>query len=452
MALPIVTIGTVHLVNSSGTPTPGGDPTVVSTTPFAIRRGWTLTAPEPQNVWGGGPPFVSGRQLAYLSYDNVVERIPISIAGSSHENALVQLQLLKRTLSQRPVLLTMREASASALFYTEIYSGYLREVTEQQSGFEAWEGWNDIDAELILTRAPFFGATGLQTLINAATFTNVGTGANNNTQALGTLFGDLIYEGQPLNVKFGRPTTTTTLDVYLGIVASRTYLANAGTGSTTGTVTLTPTPAAFDVTAVRGNPNLKVRVIARTASISNGAQLLMRYAAMGRQTLGPWVLVGGASGTSYVDLGYISPTVFQTPLPTTVDLDLQFDIKSADGTTTVGTTLDYIEVLLYYTWCKITPYGGSLIAGQAIQTIMAQNRNTALAWLPQNPPLVQTITTATSKPVFTGTSIGRLPVGISGASLYAAWVTGGTNAHLKTDTTTITVTFAQLYTTLRGNN
>jgi hypothetical protein len=450
MALPIVTIGGIHLVNSSGTPTAGGAATAASTTPFAIRRGWSLNAPEPQPVWGGGPPFTPGRRLAYSSYDNVVERIPISVRGSDHENAVTRLQELKLALTPQPAVMAVQPTGSSTIMYTEIYSGFVREVTETESGFEAWEGWTDIDAELILTRYPFFGAASLTTLINAATFTNTGTGANNNTQSLGSLTGDLRDEGSPLNVKFGRPTTTTLIDVYLGVVAQRTYQANTGTGSGISLQTLSPEPSAIDITTIRTDPRLNIRILAHTSAVTNGQACLMRYATMSRQVFGPWVLVQNISAANLVDLGYLSPLVFQTPLPTTVDLKLQFDIISADGTTSVGVTLDYIEVCLYYTWSKLTPYQTTIPSGQALQTITAQNRNGSV-WLPQNPPLVQNITTADNKPQAVDYYAGRLPVGITGASLYVAWMTATSWAHLKTDTTVVTVTHAPLYKTLRGS-
>lgn len=66
----------VYLVNSSGIPTPGGDPTSAATTPFGIRSHWTPTAAK--------------RLDSYVD-----ETIPLVYIGSSVDGALDDLDLLR---------------------------------------------------------------------------------------------------------------------------------------------------------------------------------------------------------------------------------------------------------------------------------------------------------------------------------------------------------------------
>lgn len=67
---------TIHLVNSNGgLPTPGGDPSSASTTPFGIRAGWALKR--------------AGRLDSYID-----ETIPLVYIGTSTDGALDAMTLL----------------------------------------------------------------------------------------------------------------------------------------------------------------------------------------------------------------------------------------------------------------------------------------------------------------------------------------------------------------------
>src|SRR6185436_7482256 len=104
----IVSIGGIHLVNSSGTPTAGGAATAAATTPFGIRQGWHPTPAE--------PIMAQGSQLDYPDayYEPVQETIPIYVVGSTHENAVTRLQELQRVLPRANNRTTLLEIQPTA--------------------------------------------------------------------------------------------------------------------------------------------------------------------------------------------------------------------------------------------------------------------------------------------------------------------------------------------------
>src|SRR5262249_27246940 len=122
---------------------------------------------------------------------------------------------------------------ATNIMYAEIYSAT---VQEDVTWLNPTGGFGEFHATITWTRSPFFGMVSAgETLLNGVTFTNTGTGVNNNTQAFATGSGDLIYEGQPLNI-FTNVYSQTAARFYLGSVKSRTYdTTSAGAYSTTST-------------------------------------------------------------------------------------------------------------------------------------------------------------------------------------------------------------------------
>src|SRR4051794_21087989 len=74
---------TVYLVNSSGTPTPGGSPGAAGTTPYGIRAPWALTRAGRLDNW-------------------VDETIPLVYLGTSTDGALAAMDAL-RTLVDDPM-------------------------------------------------------------------------------------------------------------------------------------------------------------------------------------------------------------------------------------------------------------------------------------------------------------------------------------------------------------
>src|SRR5262245_12890730 len=119
---------TNYLVNSSGVPTTGGAATAAATTPFAIRDDhWTIQDSPPAAAFSGGPPFRNGSALAYQSYPNTRQSIPIVVEGSSHDNAASLLRGLRHLINQavylQPAILYYKPANATNPLYFNILSG-----------------------------------------------------------------------------------------------------------------------------------------------------------------------------------------------------------------------------------------------------------------------------------------------------------------------------------------
>lgn len=453
---PQIVAGGIHLVNSNGTPTAGGTATAASTTPFSIRGNWLLAAAEQQPILSGGPPFSVGSRPLYLGYDNVTETIPIAVQGSSHFNAVAKLQELKRaintTLFSTPALLSVLPDGSSIIMYSEILYARVAEVPDG-GGFDAWQAFDsELWAEITWVRAPFFSPAGLTTLQSGVTYTNSGTGVNNNTQSLTTISGDLLYEGSPLNIKIDPVTGGQYF--YLATVYQRTYdTSGAGTGSTSSTT--------FTNFFVNGTPGtdparirkgLRLRVMLRCTSIS--AKTRVRFVLAGYDTanavwIGPEV-AGNATGVTQIDVtpNGVPLDMIRAFALTTGETIGKLQYRSTDGTS-VTLNLHSVEYLLYYTFCRIDATN-SVGANDFLQIEQASNLN-GTAYVPTN---------GRSYVVFNNVSLdglgdicdvrGTLPKAISGASLYLSWLQAS-YVFLGTDTAAVTVNHLPLFRSLRGN-
>lgn len=420
----VLSVGGVHLTNSTGAPVAGGDPAAAATTCFAVREGWMFTPGATE------------------------EEIPIAIVGTSQANAASRLRQLKRALKtasfSAPAAIVWTPEGGATL-YGECYGGDVEELPGEGIGPAA--GGYDLEGMIRLTRAPVFGAAVLETLINGATFTNTHTG---NVVTLGALSGDLDYLGQPLNIRFDKPVAQSPTVLYLASVYSR---AADTTSSTASGVTSTTTGTNFtisgsiDLSAIRTRAGLKIRVLARLTTLTNPskAQVKVTASASGGGTLwvSPWVTLGSNATAQLIDLGGIGLDQLRYPLSNTSNVTLQCTLRSTDGTS-VTATLGYVEALLYYDFCKVES-GTALAASQRFQLLGAQNLS-AGGWLPQEQATAMIVSTSDApiRPVVLRQPLVRA---FSGASFYAAWCDAG-GAHTSTDTTTITVTHAPLYETL----
>lgn len=422
----LLSIGGVHLVNSSGTPTPGGDPTAAATTCFAVRRGFMFKPGE------------------------VEVEIPIAVVGTSQANAASRLRQLKRALNtatfSAPAPLAWQPEGASAIVYTEVYGGDVEELPGE--GIETVAGGYDIEGVVTLTRAPYFGAGSLETLIGAASFTNTHTG---NVVSLGALSGD--EEGQPLNIRIDKPAAQSPVVLYLATVYSRTADT---TSSTLSAITSQTTGSDFtvsgnvDASAIRTRTGLKLRVLARftTLTAPSKAQVRVTVAAAGGGTLWQnpnWTTLGSNTTAQLVDLGGVDLDQLRYALSNTSNITIQIALRSTDGAS-VTATLGYVECLLYYDFCKVES-SVALGASQRYQLLGAQNLSSG-GWLPQVPETAMIVTTSDA-PIRPVTLRQPLVRAFDGASLYAAWLDAG-GAHTASDTTTVTVQLAPLWRTLRG--
>lgn len=452
-----ISIGGIHLVNSGGAPSAGGVATAAATTPFAIRRNaWTLQAPEPQPVWGGGPPFVSGRRRAYSSYENVVERIPIDVVGSDHENAVARLQELKRALetisATTPAVFSVQPSGSSTAMTTDVYSAFVREVTEDVSGFEAWEGWTTISAEILLTRAPFWASLSSgETVISAVSINNAFSGSPDNIIAYSTGSGDLIYEGQPLNMTLTNATgsTLTNLDFYLGSIDS--IISDSTTQTVTTSSTTGANAAAGDTITVGATLDpkqaLKMRLIALTSSVSANSEMRLKVyfssSAAAPFYVGPWR--APVSSSSLYDAGTVPAALFLDTNITT--LYVLLEVRSPLGGS-VTITLSNFYIVCYYTLCKISGLD-SIPNSTGVIHLRNFVATSGRPCLPLRRAQVYVLNSGNQ--TYLGRVDGTPPVYISGASLWhmAVHKTDLTNASA---THTVTATQSALWKTLRGSD
>lgn len=451
-----VSIGGIHLVNSNGSPTAGGAATAANTTPFAIRQGWSLQPPTPLPIWGGGPPFIAGRRLAYSSYDNVTERIPIAVLGSSHENAVTRLQELKQALATvsatTPAVFSVQPTGSSTAMTTDVYSAFVREQVEEESGFEAWEGKEELYAEILLTHAPFWAnLSSGETVINAVSINNAFSGSPDNIIAYSAGSGDLIYEGQPLNMTLTNATgsTLTNLDFYLGSIDS--IISDATTQTVTTSSTTGASPGSGDTITVGSTLDpkqaLKMRLIALTSSVSANSEMRLKVYFSSNAAapfyIGPWR--APQSSSSLYDAGTVPAALFHDTNITT--LYVLLEVRSPLGGS-VTITLSNFYIACYYTLCKISGLD-SIPNSTGVIHLRQFTATSGRPCLPLRRAEVYVLNSGSQ--TYYGRVDGTPPVYISGASLWhmAVHKTDLTNASA---THTVTATQSALWKTLRGSD
>jgi len=444
----IIGASTIYLVNSTGTPVAGGAATAANTTPWAIRSDWVPAAPEPDAVYGGGAPLVSGASLRQLTYPNVTETITLAYLGASADGAADAVTLLANqfaTLASAPAALYAKPNGATNATYYAIYHALVQPRAWPSTERSPAEGaYKELLVDLTITRSYAGGAASLTTLINAATFGNTGTGTPDNVESLGTLTGDLQGEGQPLNISMETPSAGTASVVYLASVYSRTYQAIASSVTTSSTTGANFTASTgIDVSALRTRAGVQLRVLARlttlTAPSKAEVRVTVQSSAGATLWVGPWRALSTDNTAQLIDLYGTTLDSVRYPLSNTTTVLVQCAIRSTDGTS-VTATLGYVEALLAYDFCILEASGG-LAASQRYQLMGAQNF--AGGWLPSVPPLA--VVTDTSDVLVKPAVVkGAAPLARTGASLYVAWVGAG-QAHTTTHTTVITATHAPLW-------
>ena len=445
---------TYYLVNSSAAPTPGGAATGHSTTPYSINTGqWVLTATVAETTTSGGPPFRIGSQLIGRSYGNVTETIQIGITGSSNDNAVALKHQLYRILNTAlfgaPAIISWLPHGGTSPVYFEVYNADIQETPRPLNLNAGFAG--TVWCNVTWIRSPFGGRlTTPETLINGVSITNNGSGSPNNLVSLGVGAGELIYEGQPLNIQVATPSAGVGT-LWAASVLSRTYgTTGAGPYSTTNAnpalasgyqITL----AAWNVAAAVGSSRLKGRVCCVVAGASNLRVRVVATLAGNTPALytSPWMALPG--GLTYLmDMGGFALTALRQTRGVSAwspVVYLQY-ISSDGGLATL--TLTNTEFLLYYDFCVVT----EAIASTQTLALDAfpEAPNTAL--LPYQPRAWVLLSggRATDR-AYRGT----VPRYYSGASLWVAWHrSAATPNYVSTDTATLTATHAPLYRTLRG--
>lgn len=455
--------------SGSGTPW-----TSQANTPYRIAMNdvtgprWTPQASVRIEVYGGGVPFRNGQPLVYDGYGNVIEQIPIQMRGSTDDNAIALLrqlrQILNTALAGQPCVLAVQPDTHSNAVYFEIYGA---DVQENPLFINDEAGHYVIRAIITMRRSPHGGllSTG-ETVINGVSVGNTGTGSPDNVEAYTTGSGDLINEGQPLNVKVVPANVASIAYRYLWLSSlhTRTYGTTGAAAYSTSTTGDTGTGAAYifssaSVSAALTRRALRGAVIIRTSSTTANAEMRIEVYGGGGGLIynSPWIAAYSTSANiTYMgdfDLSLIRAMKGLTS-PT---INVYLYTRSTDGSSST-VTIASSELLLFYTFCQIDlsyTAGGSLSSGlspngtNALFTDTFQEQ-TNFPCLPHPGPSLAR-NNSDGLPYLTR---GALPRYYAGASLYLAMIETnvGVISHNTGRTATVTATHAPQWQTLRGDD
>lgn len=460
---------TYYLVNSSGSPTVGGGPTSAASTPYSLNAAaWTQTAAPRRTIYTGGPPFAVGSRPLLRGWGNVTETVEIGVAGADADNVALRIrqlrQLLNSALVSAPALLYWQPHGASNPVYFEIYSADVQETGDWQNPAA---GFTSALCRVTWTRSAFGGRLSSgQTAISGSSFGSSGIGSSSFIPGM---YGDLIYEGQPLNVSAAESSGTTGRRLFAATLGrsanSSTTGAGAKTTSSTSGLQIAQVSgggaATFaNVSEVLSGQALTVRIVVSlgvTASANNAEiRYEIRASSPGNPTLyqSPWLAArpSGATWATTVlyDLGGYNPAALADYNSTGANLDYRLYLRSTDGASTT-VTYNASYWLLPWTWCIADiDYTG----GGADSRLNSFTERSGFAALPLRRPIAGSVASGTINSG--GLLRGSPPIYISGGVLWLAWglsdtlgqgylVTPGTGGTL-----TVTATQAPLYTTLRG--
>jgi hypothetical protein len=429
-------------------------------------QSWAPAAATRQEVYGGGPPFRIGQSLLYNSYGNAIETVPLQLRATSHDNAVFLLQQLREILNTAlyttPCILAVQPDGASNVIYFEIYSADVQEsprFINEEAGMVA-SGKALLRAIVSWRRSPHGSliTTG-ETVLNALTFTNTGTGANNDTQAMSAASGDLIYEGQPLNITITPASAATSVRrTLIGSVLNRTYSttgAGAGSNSSTTTPATFNTLANWTMTDRLTNNGISPRVVLRF-STAPSANCLLRLAiniagSSANTFYTPWVSAREPiqdEQHKLVDMGTFPADILRrNGVVTAPSVGIVLQGLSTDGLSATA-TLGYSEYIWYYDWARIDTLFSFSANGTHKLFIDEYPEATGVPCLPYGSP--EAIVYASSSAIQEiGDVRGRLPRYFSGASLYLGWI-NTSGGHTTTHTATVTARCAPQWATLRG--
>lgn len=430
--------GDLNEIYAGGVPLFGADWTIQP-------NGYTPKSAIPKVLYSGSVPVAQ-------SYENVEEPFEIFVMGADSNETVLNKRTLELALTtalySQPAILKVRARDQTQTGYAEIYSVRMQEGPEF-IGRET--GARVMRLSGTWVRSPFFSAGALTTLQSGITVTNTGTGANNNTRALGTLTGDLVQEGSPLTISLAGGSGGFRY-MYLATVYQRIYstspAGSVSTSSTTGAAAWTDSTATITDPA-RTRNGLRLRVLVRATTLSQAAEVRMSLLGSTSQQLwvGPWVPaptpVGAGPWQLDVTPQGVPMDVIRKAAVSNGDLTVGLTLRSADGTNVTLVTHS-VQFLLYYTFCRVqalTDVGTS----DTLQIEQASDLNGSI-WLP-TPGCAY----ATASGVITDVADvrGALPRAYTGASLWMSWLNSSFQ-HTNTATSTVTTKLLPLFRTLRG--
>jgi hypothetical protein len=360
----------------SGTPW-----TSQATTPFELANNpvtgeaWSPTPDVPVRTYAPAATGGSALAVATTAYDVVEESVPIQIRGSNPANRALALRALRRALDEglrrRAVVLAVEPhdpSSGLSPVYYEVLHGDIRPLPVSTLGSEAQRATTDgrqlLRAVMTLVRRPLggilVGTDSPETLINAGSITNT---AGSNTASMSPTRGDLINAGQPINLSVAPVAAASFNRLYLASIAATEVdssgwagTALGGSYASMGVATFTGTNLAALVT----QEPVTARLLVRLASIGADMTLRINLSLAGGSTyhtidFSDIPFAASATGR-LVDCGDIPIPVAPLINTTITNPDLRVDVQGAgSGTTTVG----YVEILLYYTFCIIPNCGAT---------------------------------------------------------------------------------------------
>lgn len=458
----------------TGSGTPWTDPT---TTPYRLAMNdktgprWTPTVAEDGIVFGGGLSLLDGTPPLYDQHGNVIETIPLQCYGSSFDNAMAVVRFLRGTLAaalwvQPPILVVQPNGSTNQSNF-EILSARLQETPDFIND-EAGHGF--VRATLTITRAPFASASSLTTLLNSVTYTNVGTGSNNNTQSLGinalsatSTQGERVYQGQPLNITITPAASVVPARFWMASVLTRVYTSVnvARTTTTSSNYYSAGSEAAVTLSAsTYYNTLARGRMLARFTTFTqlDNARFEAFIYDSAKSAVGTLLWRSGqfaytdntTAATAFIDFGWFDLSFLRRRLLSTTAPQISVNVQLAsDDGTSVTATLDYFEILEYYDFCRLDGNGRSP-TNTAYLAIEQTNSLNGQAQVPSRPPVAYVSGTSNDQPTGPWTIRGQLPRGYAGASLYLSWLDGAYE-HDKTETVTVLANMLPQYFTMRGS-
>jgi len=410
---------------------------------------WTPTAPPRVEVYDGGPPFRIGAARRARGYGNVTEQVGVHIKATTHDRATRLLQELRWKLAggltcREPILVIQPDGATHPTYHT-----ILSATVQELPSFINQEARGDLLRAIITwTLAPFGGFTTPDPVVSAASVGNVGTGSPSNVLAFSSFIaGDLIYDGEPLNITVdgtGTGWSAPASRLMIAVVPQtngRVYTANTSSLVTSSTVgALLATISSIPATQLYTNPGLRGRVLCRITSAGSNLEVQARVAIAGgdafHQT--PWVRANpGTSTAVMVDLGPIPHPLYNLPYTGSPTLTIYIHARSTNGSATAG-SLAYVEWLSAYSVGETPSF---IMAPVTIETFVAQTGRPCL-------PIPARVRTDRQFLPWRG----RPPMLIANSYLYFMWrgSTGGGNGHITSEQALVTVTHAPLYETLRG--
>lgn len=460
--------GTAYYLSGPGTPYSGtGTPwTAQATSPIELSmnektgQSYTPKAPERVEIYGGGPPFRVGSDLISRGYGNVTEEFGLQVRGSTHDDAVAVVRLIKRVLKQatrtRPVVLAYQPNGATNVLYFEIYGGTMQEspsFTNEEAGVTP----KLIRATVTWVRSPFgshLKAAGTQpeTLLSAYTIGNSPTTSPSNLVSMGTSgSGDLITEGSPTYIRMGQITTALNdAVIWLASVAARQTTALGGAASTTSTTGATlAAPSGITFSSISSNPLLQLMLFVRVASMDAIAQIRVEVLSTSGVLFYTSNWISRDSFATTGSLLYMGSVDFSRLVRSgfTVQLNFIIFIRSVTGGV-ANINATYIEYLEGDSICKIKGGVNILSTGDRMHLDQYQGITGSVTTPLAATAYVAASTKATSPAPSVLTGIA--PLYISGRSLWIGWE-GRSTGHSTSAQMALDLYHAPQYETLRGN-